>query len=289
MMVTPVLAFAAVVLTQDPAAVETKFVQVAPAVKAPGVVRRSPGQARAVVLFHGFRPHPISDTSPLHAELSGWEEATSPLVKTLAKDADVFAFGYAQHRPVEEVARTPALTRAVAALREAGYADVVLVGYSAGALVVRYFVEDHPAAGVTKVIQVCAPNGGTSWGKMTAGVRESQEPFLLSLTKEARQRAMRDRADRRIPPDVEFVCLIGVSGRSGDGLVRYDCQWTRDLQQQGVPAVLLPHTPHVTAMRSKATAARLAELVREPQPRWTAAQVEAARGRILGREAVNAP
>ena len=51
-----------------------------------------------------------------------------------------------------------------------------LVGYSAGALIARYFVEDSPDYGVTKVIQVCAPNGGSGWGKLTAGVRQSQEP-----------------------------------------------------------------------------------------------------------------
>jgi pimeloyl-ACP methyl ester carboxylesterase len=281
MPLSPTFALTLVLFTPE-LAIETKFVQVAPAVKVAGLVR-SAGQFRAVVLLHGFRPHPISGTNAMRAEFSGWEEPSSPLVKKLGRDADVFAFGYAQHLPVEEVSRAPALGRHVAALREAGYTDVVLIGYSAGALLARYFVEDHPAGGVTKVIQVCAPNGGTNWGKVTAGVRQSQEPFLLSLSKEARRAAMRDRAEKRLPPGVEFVCVVGAFGRAGDGLVRFDCQWTRDLQQQGVPAVLL-HTWHVAAMRSKAVTAKLAELVREPQPRWTAAQVEAARLKILGRE-----
>jgi pimeloyl-ACP methyl ester carboxylesterase len=285
---TPPLALALVLLGNEPA-VETKFVQVAPAVKAGAAVpQRTPGQARAVVLFHGFRPHPISDANALHAELSGWEEPTSPLVKALGRDADVFAFGYAQHEPVEAVARAAALRRHVEALRRAGYAEVVLIGYSAGALVARYFVEDQGPCGVTKVIQVCPPNGGTGWGKFTAGVRQSQEPFLASLSKESRRAAMRDRAEKRIPDGVEFVCVIGAFGRAGDGLVRYDCQWTADLQRQGVPAVLL-HTPHVTAMRSKAVAAKLAELVRESQPRWAPAQVEAGRAKVFGREAMTPP
>jgi hypothetical protein len=47
---------------------------------------------------------------------------------------------------------------------------------------------------------------------------------------------------------------------------------------------VLLHTPHVTAMRSKTVAQRLAELVRDPQPRWTPAQVEAARAKIIGRD-----
>jgi pimeloyl-ACP methyl ester carboxylesterase len=276
-------AFLALALLAPAPPVEIKFVQVAPPVKAEAAPQRSPGQARAVVLLHGCRPHPISDASALQAELSGWEEPNSALVKALARDADVFALGYAQHRPVDDIARAPALREHVEALRQAGYADVVMVGHSAGGLVARYFVEDTGGEGVTKVIQVCSPNGGTSWGKLTAGVRHSQEPFILSLTKEARQQAQRDRADKLIPPAVEFICVVGAIGLNGDGLVRNDCQWTRDLQRQGIPAVLL-HTPHVTAMRSKSVAQRLADLVREPHPRWTPAQVEAARAKIIGRE-----
>jgi pimeloyl-ACP methyl ester carboxylesterase len=274
--------FALFLLFAPEPGVDTKFVQVAPAMKTVTPVR-SPGQTRAVVLIHGFRPHPISGANPLRADISGWEEPNSALVKALARESDVFAFGYAQHLPVEEVTRSPALGWHVAALRQAGYTEVVLIGYSAGALLARYHVEDHPGDGVTKVIQVCPPNGGTNWGKFTAGVRQTQEPFLLSLTKESRQAAMRDRAGKRLPPTLEFVCVVGVLGRAGDGLVRFDCQWPRDLQQQGVPAVLL-HTAHISAMHSKAVAAKLAELAREPQPRWTAAQVEAARPKILGRE-----
>jgi hypothetical protein len=275
--------FVAVLLSQT-SAVETKFAQVAPAAPLNTAIPvRTPGQPRAVILLHGLRIHPISDAGAWHAELSGWESPTSPLVKALGRDADVFAFGYAQHEPVEEVAREPALRQHVASLRRAGYSDVVLVGYSAGALISRYLVEDDPACGVTKVIQVCAPNGGSNWGKLTAGVRQSQEPFLLSLTKESRQAAMRDRVDKQIPPTVEFVCVVGAIGRAGDGFVRADCQWTPDLQRQGVPAVLL-HTQHVGAMRSKTVAAKLADLIREPHPRWSPAQVEAGRQKILGRD-----
>jgi pimeloyl-ACP methyl ester carboxylesterase len=282
MTLSPTMALAVVLLAQEPA-VETKFVQVAPPAPSAVVPARSFGQQRAVVLLHGLHLHPISDVNAWHAELSGWEEPNSPLVKALGKDADVFAYGYAQHRPIEDVARAPALRQHLAHLRQAGYSEIVLVGYSAGALIARYVVEDEPACGVTKVIQVCAPNGGSGWGKLTAGVRQSQEPFLVSLTKESRQAAMHDRAEKRIPPTVEFVCVVGALGRAGDGLVRSDCQWTRDLQQQGIPAVQL-HTSHVTVMRSKAVAARLAELVREPQPRWSAAQVEAAKAKIIGKE-----
>jgi pimeloyl-ACP methyl ester carboxylesterase len=261
--------------------IETKFLQVAPPSKLGAPPRRSTGQSRAVVLLHGFRPHPFIDANALYPEFSSWEEANSAVVKAISRDADVFALGYAQNRSVDEVARVPALAAHVESLRLAGYTDVVFVGYSAGALVARYYVENTgDRCGVSKVIQVCPPNGGTSWGKLTMGVRHSQEPFILSLTKEARLAAQRERTDKLIPAGVEFVCVVGSVGRGGDGLVRFDCQWTRDLQLQGIPAVLL-FTPHVTAMRSKTVAERLVELVREPQPRWTGAEVDAARLRIL--------
>jgi pimeloyl-ACP methyl ester carboxylesterase len=261
--------------------VDTKFVQVAPPSKVGVAPRRSAGQSRAVVLLHGFRPHPFINANALHPELSSWEEANSAVVKAIGRDADVFALGYAQNRPVDEVARAPVLQRHVESLHQAGYTEVVFIGYSAGALVARYYVENMgDRCGVNKVIQVCPPNGGTSWGKLTMGVRQSQEPFILSLTKEARQTVQGERTDKLIPAGVEFVCVVGSVGRGGDGMVRYDCQWTRELQLQGIPAVLL-FTPHVTAMRSKTVAERLVELVREPQPRWTGAEVEAARLRIL--------
>jgi pimeloyl-ACP methyl ester carboxylesterase len=283
MPLNPSVLIAIALLGQSPG-VETKFVQVAPAVSANASIPvHTPGQPRAVVLFHGLRPHPISESNAWHAELSGWEEPNSAMVKALGRDADVFAFGYAQHEPVDDVARAPALRQRIENLRQAGYTDIVLVGYSAGALVARYFVEDQPNCGVTKVIQVCPPNGGSNWGKFTVSVRQSQEPFLLSLTKQSRQIAMRERADKRIPPSVDFVCVVGELSKTGDGLVRVDCQWTRDLQMQGVP-VVVAHTPHVGAMKSKTLAAKLADLITEPQPRWSPAQVEAARAKVLGKD-----
>ena len=84
-----------------------------------------------------------------------------------------------------------------------------------------------------------------------------------------------------IPANVEFVCVVGTIGHAGDGLVRADCQWTPDLQRQGVPAVVL-RTGHLGAMRSKAIAKVLADLVAEPQPRWTAGQVDWRTLKVLG-------
>jgi hypothetical protein len=148
-------------------------------------------------------------------------------------------------------------------------------------LIARYYVEDWPAGGVTKVIQVCSPNGGTSWGKRTAGVRQSQEAFMTSLTKEARADVLKTRADNRVPTHVEFVCVLGSFGLGGDGIVRSDAQWTLDLQRQGIPAVPL-YSTHVTAMRSKRVAEKLVELVCRPQPRWSPEQVDFHRQRLFG-------
>jgi hypothetical protein len=114
-------------------------------------------------------------------------------------------------------------------------------------------------------------------------VRQSQEIFLTSLTKESRQAMIHQRAEKAIPPEVQFVCVVGTIGTAGDGVVRSDLQWTPDLQRQGIPAVRL-QTTHVTAMRSKTVALHLAALVVEPQPRWTMKQVVAAREAILGKD-----
>ena len=70
-------------------------------------------------------------------------------------------------------------------LRQAGYSEVILLGFSAGGVVARQFVEDNPAAGVTRVIQVCAPNLGSPLAKLKSSVGLAQESFLQSLTGQA--------------------------------------------------------------------------------------------------------
>lgn len=208
--------------------------------------------------------------------MSGWEKPGSSLVNALGTNSDVFALGYGQNATIDEIARSPALFRSVRTLKSMGYSEIILVGHSAGALIARYFVEDWPSEGVTKVVQVCPPNGGSSWGKRTAGVRQRQEAFITSMTKEARATNRVERAERRIPADVEFVCVVGIIGGIGDGIVRADLQWTDDLQEQGVPAVML-RASHVTAMRSRSAIQRIAEIVNQPQARWSSAEVEKAR------------
>jgi pimeloyl-ACP methyl ester carboxylesterase len=260
--------------------VETQFEQVAPVGKDGPRAGRALRHDRAVVLLHGLYVHPFSQTNVTRAQLHSWQKPGSLLVKRLAEEADVFAFAYAQTVPADEVAARSDLGEHVRRLRERGYREVVLLGHSAGGLVAREFVEDCPDAGVTKVIQVCTPNAGSGWALVQA-VRANQIEFLDSLTKAARQRAAQARAGKKVPPGVEFVCVVGTGTVVGDGLVACRCQWPEDLQQQGVPAVSLV-TNHWLAVRGPRGVDLLARLVREPQPRWDGGHVAAARHRLLG-------
>ncbi|MCI0637743.1 MAG: hypothetical protein L0Y72_02225 [Gemmataceae bacterium] len=282
---------------------QTKFAQVSPAQIA-GPYQRSDGQRRAVVLVHGLRAHPFSNDNVAKAKLCDWQQTDSRLVKALTKDADVFAFAYSQDAALEDIAASAELGDNVGRLKKLGYAEIVLVGHSAGGLIVRQFVEDHPQAGVTKVIQVCAPNAGTSWAKVTLAVRERQEIFLGSLTRDHRHKCLEARIDKKIPDNIEFVAVVcrltipdklglsinilgkdvvlaEVGVKKGDGVVSCLTQWPDDLQKQGIPIVVLSDA-HFSVMKSRAATNKIAELVREPQPRWDPASTAAARRKLFG-------
>lgn len=288
-------------LTTEP--VETRFVQVAPVPPSPTQFRRSPHHDRAVVLIHGLSIHPFSKRNVLRAKLQGWQEPGSTMVKTLAREADVYAFAYGQHVAVDRIASAFSLRLGLQRLRETGYAEIVLIGHSAGGLIARQLVEDYPTCGVTKVVQVCSPNKGSAWARAKIGVRQQQEPFLDSLTQAHRQRRNAERTTKRIPTEVEFVCLVcrlnslgglaevsaaGWTGRvalltnfGSDGLVALDSQWPEDLQAQGIPATTLV-AGHFTVTRTRSGAEKVADLVRSRQPRWDEADVQAAMPTILG-------
>jgi pimeloyl-ACP methyl ester carboxylesterase len=259
---------------------ESFFVQVAPPIKAGDPLRRSADQHRAVILLHGLFIHPFSKTNVGRAVLHGWQKPDSVFVRRVAEEADVFSFAYSQTLPADEVAQRPDLAEYIAQVRKLGYHEIILLGHSAGGLIARVFVEDHPEAGVTKVIQVCTPNGGSGWATIQA-VRANQLDFLDSLTKAARRRAGKERATRGIPPGVEFVCIVGTGTVTGDGLVQLRCQWPEDLQMQGIPAVALAAT-HWAAVRTNRGAELAARLVREHQPRWGPDELAVARKRLLG-------
>jgi pimeloyl-ACP methyl ester carboxylesterase len=261
--------------------VETRLIQVAPALgrTEDGVIARSTGQGRAIVLIQGLNLHLLQQRLATKAVLRPWQQPGSVLVRTLAPDADVFAFTYAQTAPVTDIGELPALGESVLRLRRTGYSEVVLIGFSAGGVVARQFVEDNPHAGVTRVIQVCAPNVGSALAKFKAAVGPVQGPFVQSLTRQARSRALQERRDKTIPPAVDFVCIVGDGLLFGDGVVSIRSQWPEDLQTQGVPAVPL-RTEHWEALRDTRAAQVIAGLAKERQPRWNASQVAAMRQRL---------
>jgi hypothetical protein len=273
-------------------AVDPEFVQVAPKPREAFTIERTKGQRRAVVLIQGLYAHPFSNRNVLEARLQRWQRPGSDLVKALGGDSDVFAFAYSQNVEAERIAEASGLGKRVRRLKELGYSEIVLVGHSAGGLIARQLVEEEPDVGVTKIIQVCPPNGGTSWAKAELGVRRRQEPFLESLTKKSRQQLLAERADKKIPDRVEFVVLAGrinididtrvtvesqkgkqpitliaEVNKQGDGVVSCECQWPKDLQEQGIPVVVLPKD-HFSILRGDAGVQEIAKLVREPQPRW---------------------
>ena len=278
---TPLLLFfatAAVAAPPDaPAPVQVQFAKVAPNPDTPG---RTTGQARAVVLIHGLALHPISEAKAIKPQMRFWQVPESALVKRLARDADVYAVSYGQNAPIEQLATDSPLPGHVRSLKKAGYRQIVLVGHSAGGLIARHLVEDHPNLGATRVIQVCSPNAGSSWASLRAA-RAAQQPFLASITRSGRTKALEGRSEKRIPETVEFACVVGSCNLRGDGVVFSKSQWPADLQAQGIPAYSL-WCIHWDAMSSTRAVELLSRLVVEPQPRWDAKKVEETRKQILG-------
>lgn len=282
--------------------VEVRLAQVAPVLRQASELER-PAQ-RAVVLIQGLRPHFFSERNAARAQWQSWQRPDSRFVQALDGHADVFAIAYSQNAAVDRIARTFACRGAVQRLKSMGYTEIVLVGHSAGGLIARQLVEDHPDAGATKVIQICSPNAGATLARAEWSVREPQEVFLESLGKRQRQAFLAARADRSVPAEVDFVCLVGLFhleldadfvvnlgggnarfsaniDKRGDGLVSAASQWPADLQAQGVPAVALPRD-HFRIVQGRQGTATLVRLVTQPQPRWNEGQVARAREEILG-------
>jgi pimeloyl-ACP methyl ester carboxylesterase len=241
--------------------VAARFVQITPVVRPRENFARSPGQTRAVVLIPGLS-HPLARQGEAKPKFHSYENPDSPLVKRLAQEADVYAFAYAETVSVTEVGAAAGLVRDIESLRTAGYTEIVLVGFSAGGLIAREFVEDYPDSPVGKVVQVCTPNAGTFWA--TAG----RDDFVRSLTGTARRVV----PGKRIPDAVQFACVVATGLFYGDGVVSIRSQWPPDLQEQGVPARMI-RAGHLVAAHTPAGVALIAQLVAEPQPRWDAVRV----------------
>jgi pimeloyl-ACP methyl ester carboxylesterase len=267
-----------IAVLSDVPRLESRFEQVEPLPEM-GAFQRSRGQTRAVLLIHGFRLS-LRSQSVGRAEFRPWQHPHSTLINELGLDSDVFCFAYGQDVCLEEIVAKGKLDQHVQELRQLGYRDIVLVGHSAGGLIARQFVEDHPRCGVTKVIQICSPNAGTP--SANRKVLKNQQVFVDCLTEKARKECLTARVKVRLPQDVEFVCVVanGHHMNETDGLVPCASQWPADLREQGIPAVSYPFT-HNEAVRSPRAARLLAELIKQPQPRWTPEQVSKAEKEIL--------
>ena len=143
-------------------------------------------KTRAVVLIPGLQLHLLRPEKCRAPEQHDWQRPHSKLVKELAPDFDVYALGYTQCQPLDAVSLSFGLRSTVAALAKAGYREIVLVGHSAGGIIARQFVERFPKSGVTKVIQVAAPNAGSDYATIGIGIPKTQLPFIRSLAPEYR-------------------------------------------------------------------------------------------------------
>lgn len=237
---------------------------------------------RAVVLVHGLMPrvwHPNRAEKP---EAHDWQVKDGRLVKALANEADVFGFSYAQTRSVDEVAYSRGLRDGLAAIKAAGYKEVVLVGHSAGGLVSRRFVETFPDAGVTKVIAVGTPFAGSGWASLPGfTLPKTQVEFIHSMSPGYREGCAKERKVK-LPPDVEFACVLcRVSRSDGDTVVSLKSQWPEDLQAQGVPVVLAT-SGHLEAMTSESVAKEVGKLVGGKILTWDDEQTSQARRVLFG-------
>ncbi len=271
-----VVAFAAPI-TSGP----TGFWQVAPEHAAPPWLLTH--RDRAVVLVHGLRIHPLRPKMAARPERHEWQFPKSALVRALAKDADVFAFSYAQTAPVDAIAHSAGLRQAIAELRTTGYKEIVLVGHSAGGVVARLFIESYPDAGVTKLVQVASPNTGSDLAAFVkTGYPRFQAPFIQSLAPAARFESFR-KAKVLFSPKVEMVCVVcKVKRLESDFMVPIPSQWPDELQQQGIPAVLVSEN-HFEIMNSAEGVKQIASLACEKLTRWSPEQTEQAR-RVLFRD-----
>jgi pimeloyl-ACP methyl ester carboxylesterase len=264
-----------------PGEVASALIQVGPAPMDARSLVRSPGQERAVVLIHGLTVHP-SEERILRAEPHGWQKPDAAMARRLLHAADVFAFAYGQHTSITDVVERSDLRKYLGQLHEMGYREIVLVGHSAGGIIARQLVEDHPDVPVNRVVQVATPNLGSGWATFQLPW-SVQKPFTTDLTKWIRKQTQSRRADILIPSHVEFVSVVanGIL-QQGDGLVIASSQWTPDLIAQRIP-VHEVRTTHRGAVYDAEAVALIALLATTPQPRWPEAEIEAARRRILGK------
>jgi pimeloyl-ACP methyl ester carboxylesterase len=239
---------------------------------------------KAVLLIPGLQLHLLRPEKCREPEQHDWQRARSNLVRELSPDFDVYALGYTQCQPLDAVSLSFGMRSTVAALKAAGYREIVLVGHSAGGIISRQFIERFPNSGVTKVIQVTAPNAGSDYATIGLGIPKTQLPFLRSLAPDFRLSATP--STLKLPSNVDFVCLVCQGGnRRSDTIVDFDSQWSADLQNQGVPAVLVA-SYHNEAVKAEAPVKAIGILAREKLVRWSPDETATAK-RILFKESPN--
>ncbi|MFM7149329.1 MAG: esterase/lipase family protein [Gemmataceae bacterium] len=256
---------------------ETLFVRVAPPM---GNDKKKPARSTAVVLLHGLNLHFFNKEKTFHPELRPWQKEDSLLVERLGEQFDVWSLSYGQNLSLEAIASHPRLLGHFRTLKQQGYTQIILIGHSAGGVIARLIVEDHPQLGISKVVQVCAPNKGSALAALKTA-RASQIPFLVSLTRSNREKEAESRSKKLIPSNVEFACVVGSINLKGDGVVFSRSQWSADLQGQGIPAFLVK-TTHWDAMFSTRCVDLLVKLLETPLPRWDSGKVVETRRQILG-------
>jgi len=278
----PSLPVVVVVFAAPCANLPTELWQLAPEIPArSGGMMAERVKDRAALLIPGLKIHPLRPTLCARPERHSWQEPTSDLVRTLAPDFDVFAFGYAQTAPLDAVVHSPGLRDAVGRLKGRGYKEIVLIGHSAGGVIARLFASAYPGAGVTKVVTVASPHTGAEAANIPIGYPRAQSPFVQSLSPAVRLAA---KIGIDSPPEdkVEMACVVCKLRRlDGDGLVHLASQWPDSCRACGIPAVVVP-VSHWEAMLNPAAVKVIGEVAREKLTRWSPEEVERARRVLFG-------
>ena len=264
----------------DSPVVQSKCVQAVPP-SANGKWKRTPERTQAVLLIHGYQ-FQLSDETVPTPQFRPWQRAEGALVKELGRSVDVFLFAYGQNADIDGIVKESKLRDNIEQIRKLGYSEIILVGHSAGGLIARHLIEDHPDINVARVVQVCCPNTGSPYAKVKG--LKSQQAFIDCLSEEGRAQCLKGRSTKQIPARIQFLCVVargdGVSGT--DGVVPCISQWPEDLRKQGIPAVGLLGG-HRDMMNEAKLAVSLGRLICAPQPRWNAERIEQARKEILGK------
>jgi hypothetical protein len=277
---TPSLPLVVAALVAPAVELPTELWQVAPERKGAFAINPPRTRDRAALLIPGLKIHPFRPSYATKPDLREYQQPNSDLVRALAKDADVFAFGYAQTVPLDAVAMSPGLRAAVARLKQAGYEEITLIGHSAGGVIARVFTEGNPDSGVTKVITVASPHLGADLASLRVGYPKVQAPFVESLAPAVRTRAV---GSGKIDDKIQVACVVcKVKRIENDWLVKLPSQWPEDCRRAGVPAVLV-QTDHWHAMLAPQSVKVISELAREKLTRWTPDEVEKA-AKVLFRD-----